>query len=339
MAIARPTALACWIGLALLLGSPWSARGTDGEPYQDVLAEFPAQFERLKQFYTNYASDGTLLYEKYDAAAAAYRPLKTVAGALKVRDDALFRLAWTRGDTEYLLLASPDQFYFFETPQPDQKRFIRAHGKSYRPNGFPQEYYFRFGACEAGNVLAALRHRNPEMNLRIQRVTESHEAGEALVTVETSAAAAGAPNREIITYYRNRCWALKDYFSWQSFDADEQYVWQRRHVDYEGERDGIPIMKRLVHETGTAPYGANDVDRQVVYQTSSETGALRYTLSIDHFEPGPPALAEFDPQPLLKELGGLGQAVPPARSSWFLALNVLLLLAVALLLLRRKRSS
>lgn len=301
-----------------------------------LLANFPKEFQLLTEFYTNYASDGQLVYESPDPTTRVYTPSRLVRGGLKVRANEMFRLSGIRDGVETLLIATPQRFHFFEKSPTTGKFFVRAHGGSYRPEGYPEEYFFRYGPCEPGCVTDAIQEK-PTYNSKILHVSVTRENGEDLVVVETSAAETGLPDRELITYYRDRHWAMKDYFSWSAWVEDKQYTWQRKHIDYEGESKGFPIMKKLVHETGSAPFGTAQVDHKQVYNPGVETGHLRYTLTVDHFTPGPPDLSVFDPAPILKEIGGLRT---PKISWWwagYLALNAIFLLWLGIFCLRRTR--
>ncbi len=302
----------------------------------EILADFPKEFELLGKFYTNYSSDGQLVYESLDPRTKSYTPYKVAKGGLQVRADEMFRLSGNQGGVETLLIATPQRFHFFEKSPTTGKFFVRAHGGSYRPTGYPEEYFFRYGPCEPGSVLEALRE-NQTSSAKILHASVSRENGEDLVTVEASDAFNGVPIRELITYYRDRHWAMRDYFSWRPWVDKKRYSWERKHIDYEGASNGFPIMKKMIHETGYAPFGTALVDHQQVYDPGVETGYRRHTLTVDHFTPGPPDLSVFDPAPILKEIGGLRI---PTISWWragFLAFNAIFLIWLGLFCWRRSR--
>jgi hypothetical protein len=325
-----------WLLFIALMSAVLSAEENRAIDPKEILADFPNQLKLLSEFYTNYASDGQLVYETPDPTTKVYSPIRVIRGGLKVRENEMFRLSGIRYGVETLLIATPQRFHFFEKSPTTGRFFVRAHGGSYRPDGYPEEYFFRYGPCEPGCVTDALKVK-PTYNSKIRRVSVTRENGEDMVVVETSAAEPGLPDRELITYYRDRYWAMKDYFSWSAWEDNKQYRWQRKHIDYEGESKGFPIMKQLIHETGSAPFGAAQVDHKQVYDPGIETGHLRYTLTVDHFTPGPPDLSVFDPAPILKEIGGLRQPTKPRWQVWFLALNAIFLIWLGLFCWRRSR--
>ncbi len=303
---------------------------------KELLADFPKELELLLHFYTNYSSEGELVYESFDPASKVYTPYRVARGGLQVRSDEMFRLSGSQGGVDTLLIATPQRFHFFEKSPVTGKFFVRAHGGSYRPEGYPPEYFFRYGGYEAGSAVDATKEK-PAYNAKIIRAAVSRENGEDLVTVEVSDVIDKEFRRESITYYRDRHWALKDFFRWSTYPDYQNYLWERKHVDYEGESNGFPIMKKLVHETGTAPFGTVLVDHQQVYDPGVETGYRRHTLTVDHFTPGPPDLSVFDPAPILKEIGGLGKPPKPWWRVWFLGLNAMFLIWLGLFCWRRSR--
>lgn len=323
---------------AMILLTSISVHGQDSVDARAALIEFPREYELLKQFYSNYSCDGNLTYETYDQKSGQFVPSPAVAGSLKVRDDNWLRLSFVRDD-EMLLIATPDRFHLFVRSASSGKLFVRAHGSEFRPNALPEAYFFRYGGCEKGALLAALKHSEPESQILIRNVSIAQEADDELVQVETALSAAGRSEREFITYYRNRHWAVRDYLRRSTFVSDRKYVWVRKHVDYDGESNGFPIVSKLTQETGYASFGTADVNHEDVYDAEAETLVGRYILNVERFTAGPPDLTQFDNAPMLSEVGGLGHAMPWDRRAWIYGANGVLLFGLGLFFLRSKRKA
>lgn len=326
--------------LFLLFAIPASVSAEEVVPVSqdtEILADSLRHFDLLKEFYTNYSADGELVYEAIDPSDMTLKRISVNHGALAIRGDEMYRLSGTIYSPESLLIATPERFHLFEKSQKSGKMFVRAQGKGYQPDGYPEEWFFRLGGWEPGHIALVLRNLDPKREAKILSVIVSREGGENIATVKSSASQGRLIEHLQVTYLSDRHWAFRDYLHWLANNENNKYQWRRMHCEYQGQVNGFPILKQLVSEIGYAPFGTAAVDHQQVYDPGEEVVTQRRTLTVEHFTPGPPDLSVFDPAPILKEIGGLVKPTPPWWRVWLLALNAVFLIWLGLFCWRRSR--
>lgn len=312
---------------------------------KELVHEYAQLWPKVYDFYSSLEFEGSIIDESRTDKDASFVVDSEMQGTAKILDNQMFKIAGKMPDgSAGMVISTPSDVYGFLWNQEKEKYFLasRFTTSSVFMDQYISKYAFHiepFSNGEFQRIVFGMA-RSPNQTWRLMGLEVLDEDGEeiAKATVVCEGENKGVHWRRLLLYrfYRNRSWAKRDVVS--AFPDPEKRIysvaWSR--CLYEGEKDGVPLLKECIRESGTAPFPTSP-DDPGVFDPESTTCLSRSRAIARQLIPGPPDRAEFDPEPFLKSMGGLGEIKPSTWRPTILVLNGLVLLFLGLFLLVRNR--
>jgi len=233
----------------------------------------------------------------------------------------------------------PEESFLLGRDKGSSKYYLKAHGKNKQQN-LDTLYSFVFPVAPFASLAGMLLEYEvftPGSNKTVVSVNVADDLNEPIATVVVRYAKdqgtvdsdKGATFRRI-QLLRNRHWAVKrlDSESHTILDQGEVLVRNLQECDYEGEINGFPVLKRVLHEL-----------RSGYVRDGEPVLRVRNTIDVSNVTAGPSDLSVFDVEKLIPKFDRVGEKKSPSRIRWFLIINGVALVFLGVVFSRRKRKS
>ncbi|MCR4412537.1 MAG: hypothetical protein NUV77_08960 [Thermoguttaceae bacterium] len=301
---------------------------------REILEEYRAMLARLKEGYGNMSMEGI----RREASVRAYTSSENPEGkrasylVFCARGERLFR-AESRGLTPDgqtttgrtgVLLVRPEGYVRASNTGVDGAMVVGDWGDY--EEGLAELSYlaFQWSPCRAYVapvetwIFGPLPFRADTYS--IEKVEEALEGSKRLVRIHTTAAWKDRrQRRNVFTFYRDKCWALKEITLGMRSPMGENDELLRGTYEYGGTAGGLPLLKRVAYWRELGP---------------AQTRGLVETFEVVKIDLRPPPESQFTAE-------ALGITLGPPRAVWLGRLAMLLvgvaMIALFLLLRRRER--
>lgn len=316
----------------------------------NLVREYAQAWPRLGMYYDKILATGTYRSEHRVTGADSLSVAQTFEGTVRICGFHHFRVEGTSPDGEQgLILVTPREIHVFGINRDTGQHFLATKMSVNSRYATPYNSRYRLHKdpyiCWELSSLMKGRDPGPEIeSIRIDRVETAQEGSDELVTITVVCGGTGWCRIVANEFYRNRAWARR---SGQHVLAElekKRYIIERVRCEYNGDRDGFPILRESVNETATASFSANlDLDRCRFVDYDEEEVTAREVMTFEKLEHIVPEPGDFDPAPFLARIGGVGNGVSQGRGSvrlpLVIALNATVLVLLIAILWRRPRSN
>jgi hypothetical protein len=274
----------------------------------DILSEYPSAFKQLFDGYSNMTmqivySEGKPSEELTDDQKQVYTVYRI--GNEHIRFD---REYYRQGKFTTVVSLSSSERYFGFTKSDEKDYVLASYGKA--ASEFPIQNRiaslefivapFSFMGKPLTDILIDDIKNSTNSQTIFESVKEKKDNGEDIIEVTVYFTDFGNQDKMILTFYRNKCWAVKELFFPVYNTSRKKTGYHRVRCDYEGAYQHIPILKRY----------------SVIEQNlNGETINSRYYY-ITKFIPERPDLSIFDPKQFLPSGVEVGDILQPSPLSW-----------------------
>ncbi|MEI8381001.1 MAG: hypothetical protein WCJ09_12790 [Planctomycetota bacterium] len=314
---------------------------------QELVREYVKEWPRVVQFYQSMTFEGSISREDRVDDQSEYIVSSEFHGTAKILNNQMFRITGKAADgTMGMVIADATDVYGFGWNESKQSYFLASRFKSDSSfmNDYITQYAFHIETFDCGEfyrvVFGTPQHGNQTVTL--DRVEIMHVDDEEVV--RATVVRKGSNKGEewcairVFDFLRNRSWARKAvHHAYLDIPNRTYKSLETIRCSYDGEVDGIPLLKECVREWGSAPFSDEELDRSRFFAPGIAVYRVRERATVNKFTPGPPDLAEFDAKPFLKAMGGLGRVKPTVWQPAFYFLNSLALLSIGVFLFRARK--
>lgn len=318
-------------------------------PEQELVREYARQWPKVFEVYQSMAIQGSIYRESWSADQAEFVVDSEFKGSARILNNQMFRVSGQMPDgSTGMAIVTPTDVYGFSWNEDKQSYFLSSRFKA--ESRFMENYISQFAIhiepfCNGEfHRLVFGTPQNGQQTVTLDRMEVSDEDGEEIVTATVICRGTNQGRDwtrfRVFKFLRNHYWAKQsDISAFVRIPEQDYTALVTVRCYYDGDHDGVPILKECLRESGTADFSADEVDRRRVFAPGNIRITSRERAIATTFTPGAPDLSEFDPAPYIKAVGGLGRTRSAVWLPTLYFVNSLLLLAFGLFLCRRKPRS
>ena len=314
---------------------------------QELVREFAKQWPRVFQFYQSMTFEGSISREDWVDDQSSYVVSSEFHGTAKILNNQMFRITGKAADGMMgMVIADATDVYGFGWNESKQSYFLASRFKS--DSSFMNDYITQYAfhietfSCGEFNRLVFGIPQYGNQTVTLDRMEIMHVDDEEVV--RATVVRKGTNKREewcairVFDFLRNRSWAKKAvHHAFLDIPNRTYKSLETIRCSYDGEVDGVPLLKECVREWGSAPFSDEKLDRTRIFAPGIAVYRVRERATVNKFTAGPPDLAEFDAKPFLKRMGGLERVKPTVWQPAFYLLNSLALMSIGVFLFRARK--
>ncbi len=314
---------------------------------QLLVRDFVVKREILRRVYRNMSLDVTITDEFARPPGTEMKKIKDKSASFATLDNQWYRLDGIYQKTPGVALLGPEEGFVFGKNAtlnswflvnrfPASSRLVMEYMSPYRIDSHPTSSG-KFFDLVYGKLAK-------EEHIELQSLVEAGEGKSKTVTANLLSRRQLNDKGLEVTFVRvvflpNLSWALREWFEASAeTNGGEYYVVIRRNMEYDGEKDGVPLLKKSIEESAVSRFQGSHEFCETSYCGGPLLIARRSTALVSNFDPTPPPLAKFDHRPFLKSAGGLGVVLNQSWTGTILLINGVVLFLFGLWVMRSRRS-